>query len=107
MEKTFGQIEEANAEAASAQVQSHNQDETSAAVASLTSMLDESTSPGVRVSSRVCACKNDEQFNVSIKMKNLSIVFENGRLNRNTRPQCMSPTNIVPMTSWRKVLVRF
>lgn len=48
MEKTFGQMEEANKEA-----QSHNQtnqDETSTAVANLTSILEESTSPGVRVS---------------------------------------------------------
>lgn len=49
MEKTFGQIEEANKEALS-QAQT-NQDETSTAVANLTSILEESTSsPGVRVS---------------------------------------------------------
>lgn len=47
MEKTFGQIEETNKEVLPPQTQT-NQDETSAAVANLTSILEESTSPGVR-----------------------------------------------------------
>lgn len=48
MEKTFGQIEETNNEVASSLPQA-NQDETSAAVASLTTILEESTLPNVRV----------------------------------------------------------
>lgn len=48
MEKTFGQIEETNIEVPH-QTQT-NQDETSTAVANLNSILEESTSPSVRVS---------------------------------------------------------
>lgn len=48
MEKTFGQMEEVNKET-QPQNQAH-QDETSTAVANLTSILEESTSPGARVS---------------------------------------------------------